>query len=147
MEKWSRAYCLRKIYSMMTTNIAESFNKCMMKARQLLITSAHEFLRHMLQKWFSSRRATTDKIVTEITSAAVAYVNFAYSKTLDRGCSVVPIIHGNKFLVKHANEGDGIVNIDAKTCSCRKWDLDQLPCLHAVAAGRYHRLTLLFLLY
>ncbi|XP_052181961.1 uncharacterized protein LOC127794754 [Diospyros lotus] len=124
---------------MMNTNIVESLNKCMMKARRLPITSAHEFLRHMLQKWFSDRRATADRIVTEITSAALAHVNFAHSKTLDRGCSVVPIIHGNKFLVKHAKEGDGIVNIDAKTCSCRKWDLDQLSCLHAVAAGSFMR--------
>ncbi|XP_052171685.1 uncharacterized protein LOC127787667 [Diospyros lotus] len=136
LEKWSHVYSPRKRYSIMTTNIAESLNKCMMKARRLPITSAHEFLRHMLQKWFSDRRAVAARLETDVTSAAVAHINFVHDKTVDRGCRVVPIIHGNKYLVKHAKEGDGIVDIVARTCSCRKWDLDQLPCLHAIAAGR-----------
>ncbi|XP_052197184.1 uncharacterized protein LOC127804365 [Diospyros lotus] len=138
-EKWSRAYCPRRRYSMMTTNIAESLNKCMMKARRLPITSAHEFLRHMLQKWFSDRRAAAARLETIVTSAAVAHVNLAHAKTLDRGCRVVPVIQGNKYLVQHAKEGDGIVDIVASTCSCRKWDIDQMPCLHAIAVSSFMR--------
>ena len=68
---------------MMTTNIAESLNKCMMKARRLPIISAHEFLRHMLQKWFSDRRAAAARLKTIVTSVAVAHVNLAHAKTLD----------------------------------------------------------------
>lgn len=29
-----------------------------------------------------------------------------------------------------------VVNMDLKTCSCRKWDLTGMPCEHAVAAIR-----------
>ena len=127
---------------MITTNIAESLNKCMIKARQLSITSAHEFLRHMLQKWFSDKRVAAARLETDMTFVAVAHINLAHAKTLDRGCHIVPIIQGNKCLIQHAKEGDGIVEIDASTCNCHKWDIDQLPCFHAIVASRRHGLTL-----
>ena len=145
-KKWSCVYYPRRKYSMMTINIVESLNKCMMKTYWLPITSAHEFLRHMLQKWFSDRRVAAAKLETIVTSAAVAHVNLAHAKTLDRGCRVVPIVQGSKYLVQHAKEGDGIVDINASTCSCHKWDIDQMPCLHAIAASRYHGLTFLCVL-
>ena len=78
-EKWSRAYCPRRRYSMMTTNIVESLNKCMMKARRLPITSAHEFLRHMFQKWFSDKHTAVARLKTIMTSVAVAHVNLAHA--------------------------------------------------------------------
>ncbi|XP_052206855.1 uncharacterized protein LOC127811189 [Diospyros lotus] len=106
-KKWSRAYCPRIRYSMMTTNIAE--------------------------------RAAAARLETIVTSAAVAHVNLANAETLDRGCRVVPVIQGNKYLVQHAKEGDGIVDIVASTCSCCKWDIDQMPCLHAIAVSSFMR--------
>lgn len=27
-----------------------------------------------------------------------------------------------------------VVDLDAKTCSCRKWDISGIPCKHAVSA-------------
>ena len=48
VKKWSRAYCPRRRYSLMTTNIAESLNKAILPACRLPITSAHEFLRHLV---------------------------------------------------------------------------------------------------
>ena len=101
----------------MTTNIVESLNKCIMKERQLAITSAHEFLRHMLQKWINDKHVAAAKLETNVISTAVAHINFAHDKTLDQGCRIIPVIHENKYLVKHAKEGDGIVGIAARTCS------------------------------
>ena len=36
----------------------------------------------------------------------------------------------------------GVVNLHNKTCTCRKFDLDQLHCSHALAAGRHRSLSL-----
>jgi len=105
---------------MITTNIAESFNKCMMKARRFPITSAQKFLRHMLQKWFSDRCVVTARLETDVTSSIVAHINLAHAKTLDRGCHIVPRIEGNKYLIQHAKKGDGIVDIKTSTCSYHK---------------------------
>ena len=81
-----------------------------------------------------------------MTFAVVAHVNLEHAKTSDQRCRVVPIIQGSKYLVQHAKEGDGIVDIDASTYSCHKWDIDQMSCLHAIAASRYHGLTFLCVL-
>ncbi|KAK2653129.1 hypothetical protein Ddye_012985 [Dipteronia dyeriana] len=40
------------------------------------------------------------------------------------------------FNVKDGNK-DGLVNLYEKTCSCSKFEVDKLPCQHALAATRY----------
>ncbi|KAK1548750.1 hypothetical protein Q3G72_007721 [Acer saccharum] len=35
------------------------------------------------------------------------------------------------------NQINSIVDIQAKTCTCREWDLQKLPCPHALACARY----------
>ncbi|KAK3189287.1 hypothetical protein Dsin_028848 [Dipteronia sinensis] len=73
LERWSRCHCIRRRYNMMTTNIAEAMNNCIKKARMLPITSAMEFLRGMLQKWFNDKREQVGKNITYLTKASVAH--------------------------------------------------------------------------
>ncbi|KAK3210830.1 hypothetical protein Dsin_015536 [Dipteronia sinensis] len=40
--------------------------------------------------------------------------------------------------VKDGNK-DGLVNLSKKTCSCTKFQVDKLPCRHALAAVRYEK--------
>ncbi|KAK4833997.1 hypothetical protein QYF36_014717 [Acer negundo] len=35
------------------------------------------------------------------------------------------------------NQNNSIVDIQAKTCGCRGWDLEKLPRKHALACARY----------
>ena len=63
--KWSRAYSPRRRYNVMTTNISESLNSAMLKARELPICSMLEVLRMMLQRWFFERRNEVDYQVTD----------------------------------------------------------------------------------
>ncbi|PHU09190.1 hypothetical protein BC332_21050 [Capsicum chinense] len=44
-------------------------------------------------------------------------------------------LHVNEFIVQGDSQ-DARVNINAKTCTCRVWDLQQLSCTHALAARR-----------
>ncbi|XP_008463110.2 uncharacterized protein LOC103501336 [Cucumis melo] len=65
--KWSRAYSPRRRYNVMTTNISESLNSAMLKAKELPICSMLEVLRMMLQIWFFERRNEVDYQVTNFT--------------------------------------------------------------------------------
>ncbi|KAK0571469.1 hypothetical protein LWI29_016537 [Acer saccharum] len=56
MQKFSCVHSPRKRYHMMTTNIAESMNSCLLAIRKLPITSIAEFIRDLLQRWFHDRR-------------------------------------------------------------------------------------------
>ncbi|KAK3230605.1 hypothetical protein Dsin_002486 [Dipteronia sinensis] len=31
---------------------------------------------------------------------------------------------------------EAIVDLEQHSCSCREWDLDELPCIHAMAVAR-----------
>ncbi|XP_016900529.2 uncharacterized protein LOC107990935 [Cucumis melo] len=65
--KWSRAYSQRRKYNVMTTNISESLNSAMLKARELPICSMLEVLRMMLQRWFFERKNEVDYQMTDFT--------------------------------------------------------------------------------
>ncbi|KAA0051992.1 protein FAR1-RELATED SEQUENCE 3-like [Cucumis melo var. makuwa] len=64
-------YRLSFIYNVMTTNIYESLNSAMLKARELPICSMLEVLRMMLQRWFFERRNDADYQVTDFTKTIV----------------------------------------------------------------------------
>ncbi|XP_060217146.1 uncharacterized protein LOC132644572 [Lycium barbarum] len=48
-------------------------------------------------------------------------------------------LHVNEFIVQGYGQ-DARFNINGKTCSCKVWDLQQLPCAHALAALKAQRL-------
>ena len=145
VSRWSRAHCPRRRYEMMTTNIAESLNNCMMQARRLPITTAHEYVRNVLQRWFNNRRVAAEKLTTYVTTAA--YDRIILAKDLSTEGSVYPIAEPYHYSVIHYSKGDGMVDIQQHTCTCKQWNLDQLPCVHACAVARYGNYTLYFLVF
>ncbi|XP_038693785.1 uncharacterized protein LOC119991510 [Tripterygium wilfordii] len=50
----------------------------------------------------------------------------------------------NTFLVKDGDDG-GQVALASKTCSCRVFDIDHIPCVHAFAACRVRKLLIISL--
>ncbi|KAL6279855.1 hypothetical protein ACE6H2_016736 [Prunus campanulata] len=44
---------------------------------------------------------------------------------------------GGKFQVSAGGHAQYIVDLDLRTCSCRAWDLQGWPCVHAIAAINY----------
>ena len=52
---------------------------------------------------------------------------------------IVQLINPSEFRVTGA-PAEGTVNLTTRSCTCRKFDLDQYPCIHAMAASRYRHL-------
>ncbi|KAK3185021.1 hypothetical protein Dsin_032307 [Dipteronia sinensis] len=132
-ERWSRAYSPVRRYRLMTSSIAESMNSCLVHARQMPITTMVEFIREMLQKWFYKRRTKVEKTRTQLTPWATELIK---EKNKDLEKYTVHPIDSVNFNVKDGNQ-DGLVNLSEKTCSCTKFQVDKLPCRHALAAIRY----------
>ncbi|KAK3221375.1 hypothetical protein Dsin_008400 [Dipteronia sinensis] len=136
VERWSLAYCPEKRYGFMTTNIAEVINTAAKKARKLPITSLVEFLRDLMQKWFYNRRKAANKGSSVLTDFALEHGNKIQEKS--QQCVVQPIDY-TKYVVK---DNEGIVwtvDLELRTCTCRKFDLDRLPCAHAIAVCKHIR--------
>ena len=131
-ERWSRAYSPVSRYRLMTSSIAESMNSCLVHARQMPITTMVGFIIEMIQKWFYKRRTKAEKNRTQLTPWATALIKERNSDS--EKYTVCPIDLVN-FNVKDGNK-DGLVNLSQKTCSCMKFQVDKLPCRHALAAIR-----------
>ncbi|KAK3221746.1 hypothetical protein Dsin_008771 [Dipteronia sinensis] len=73
-EKFSRAHSPKKWYHMMTTNIAESINSCLLAIWKLRITSITDFIRDLLQRWFHDSRRNAHETPTFLTRDANKHI-------------------------------------------------------------------------
>ncbi|KAK3198484.1 hypothetical protein Dsin_021899 [Dipteronia sinensis] len=130
--RWSRAYSPVRRYFMMTSNIAECINSCLRHARQFPVTVLIKYIRDMMQKWFHDRRTFTDSLHTQLTPWAIKYLTEHNEESTFY--TVCPI-DWNEFEVKDVAKGR-LVNLLDMTCKCREFEIDLLPCAHALAALR-----------
>ncbi|XVF88963.1 hypothetical protein PTKIN_Ptkin19aG0093500 [Pterospermum kingtungense] len=123
----------------MTSNTSESLNGRLLWARRLPICSLLECGRQIVQQWFCQRRnkaAQTDNVLIEKATEKLV-------PTRNKGKRmVVQGINSYTFNVKDGLKSY-VVNLMHRTCSCRKFDLDLMPCSHACAAIRYYYIQLL----
>ncbi|KAK3198256.1 hypothetical protein Dsin_021671 [Dipteronia sinensis] len=133
VKKFSRVHSLRKRYFLITTNIAESMNSCLLAVRKLPITAMAEFIRDLLQRWFYNRRTNAREMSTYLTTFADEHIKDR-TETAHR-CEIHPI-HFNTFKVDDKWK-ETTVDLVERSCSCRQWDLDELPCSHAMVVARF----------
>ena len=137
-EKWARAFFPGNRYSIMTTNIAECMNAVLRDARSLPLVPLLEAIRLLLQDWFYERRTEAEAATTPVTP----WLEKILRKRLNecRRFNVTPL-STFEFEVRTIDFVT-TVNLEAKTCSCRQFQLDQYPCIHAIAACRFRNLSL-----
>ena len=139
IRKCTRAHSPVQRYHIMTMNIAESMNSALRFSRKLPICTCVEFVRSRMQKWFNDRRNHALTSTCPLTEAASDFLtdSIECSHSLEANP-----VDNSIYLVKDGRK-DGIVNLKEKTCSCRKFQFELLPCRHAVAAIRYVNISYL----
>ncbi|KAL5554695.1 hypothetical protein UlMin_042096 [Ulmus minor] len=121
-ERWSSAYSEGRRYNIMTTNISECINTILVKERKLPVTALAEEMRSLVQRWHYERRTEAEKCKTRLTPSA--------KTLLSEHDTVYTVLDGDK---------NGIVDLQARTCSFRRFQLEQLPCAHAMIAIRHSK--------
>lgn len=58
---WSRAHSEGNHYNMMSSNVVESFNAVVERAKGLPIISMMEYIRTVMMRWYAMRRAVAKK--------------------------------------------------------------------------------------
>ncbi|CAL2229754.1 unnamed protein product [Prunus armeniaca] len=134
LHKWSRAHMDGRRYNVMTTNIAESINSVLRFARTLPVVHLIGEIMNLLVKWFTEHRELALKCTTTLCP------NFGEKKLRNRledaaRMNVVKV-NNAQFNVLDGHM-DGLVDLTNNTCSCRKFQLEQLPCKHVVAVCRF----------
>ncbi|CAL9237960.1 unnamed protein product [Arabidopsis halleri] len=132
---WSRANFPGNRYGIMTSNIAESMNKVLLNAREYPIACFLEELRKLISKWFMRRRERAMLLPTLFTPKV--------EKTLKTRADI-----GNTLYVQHIDahrshvtggELACVVDLQQMRCTCRVYDIDKIPCEHALAAASKRR--------
>ncbi|XP_070021632.1 uncharacterized protein [Nicotiana sylvestris] len=135
--RWSRVHATVNRTWTMTSNIAESLNAVTKDARELAIFDLLEYMRTLLERW------TNEKLLKA--NGTVTFLGAKFNKELDDNRTL-----SQKLRVRASTDHiytvlDGvkryIVCLENKKCSCGQFQLEELPCAHALAALRHRNET------
>ncbi|XP_074281764.1 uncharacterized protein LOC141606508 [Silene latifolia] len=113
-----------------TSNLAETFNGWVINARTKHLIHMLEDIRASVMQRLVQKRQEMEKTNSEICPRIKAKLE--KEKLEAAHCDVLPS-HDHLFQVEH-NLDKLTVNLEAKTCTCKKWDMCGFPCCHAIAA-------------
>ncbi|XP_010532980.1 PREDICTED: uncharacterized protein LOC104808850 [Tarenaya hassleriana] len=116
-------------------NLNESYNSSIRKARLLPIIDMLEDIRRQTMMRISKRLGETSKCVTEFTPFAMGELEAAREKI--GYCVVIASGHKRYEVLNHGMSYT--VDLNAKTCPCRQWDVTGIPCNHALAVINQRR--------
>ncbi|XP_075097944.1 uncharacterized protein LOC107804134 [Nicotiana tabacum] len=119
--RWSRVHVMVNRTWTMTSNIAMSLNAVTKDARELTVTELLEYMRTLLERW------TNEKLLN-------AKSTFTYL-----GKTIQQRVRSSTYHIHTVIDGVKrfIVCLQNKRCSCGQFQLDELPCAHALAALRH----------
>ncbi|CAA7035289.1 unnamed protein product [Microthlaspi erraticum] len=128
---WSRVHFPGDRYNIKTSNIAESINSAVKKAKGYPIPKLLEFIREKLGRWFTKRREDAMSLTTTH-SRGVEYIlvvrsDYVASMTAERIDTWCYHVKGGK--------PDCNVDLFRRTCSCGVYDVEKIPCNHVIAAA------------
>ena len=122
-EKWSRAHFKGNKYEVMTTNIVETLNNIMLKAREYPITTMIDLILFIMGQWFFTRQRESVLVTTPITPKREAILR----RRFDAAGSLTPYqLNENEYIVM---DGDcnACVNLTTRSCTCKIFDIDKIP--------------------
>ncbi|XP_024014435.1 uncharacterized protein LOC112088397 [Eutrema salsugineum] len=133
---WSRVHFQGDRYNFTTSNIAESLNKVLSAARGKPIVRLVDDIRSLLTRWFAKRRVNANNMATTLTTGVL----LQEARVEDAKLLPVQEIDQHRAEVLGTTSAH-VVNLTEKTCTCRRFDLDKIPCVHAIAAADRRKLS------
>ncbi|XP_060206278.1 uncharacterized protein LOC132633916 [Lycium barbarum] len=131
--KWSRVHATVKRTWTLTSNIAESINNSIAKAREFPVCKLMDYMRQLIETWNEKHSEEGRNAFTDLTNE----YNEAYedNKELSHRMTVrasTEFLHTVTDGMKRFS-----VCLRSKICSCGRFQLDEIPCGHALAAIMY----------
>ncbi|XP_070006027.1 uncharacterized protein LOC142162948 [Nicotiana tabacum] len=99
--------------------MVESMNSVLLKGREMPILRMLDFIQEKLGEWFYERRKKTNETFHRVS----IWAEEEMTKKMDLACKIIN------------SEGiEFIVDLKKRICDCLEFQLDELPCPHAIAA-------------
>jgi hypothetical protein len=115
-------------------NTCESFNSWIKKFRDLTILSMLEGIRNKLMRRYVRKRELIRAMDGNIGPKIQAKLEFEEDESSHCSCTYA----GSGLFEVESRGMRFVVNVEDKTCGCRKWDVSGIPCSHAISAILYH---------
>ncbi|XP_024006404.1 uncharacterized protein LOC112082921 [Eutrema salsugineum] len=128
-------YTERDKYNLDTSNACESMNSVFKKARKYALLPLIDAYVEKVSEWFNRYR-------NNIAGASYSkkLVPFVENE-LHKQCAIATKLDvtelnlpGLEYSVVGVDGKSYLVNLDTKSCGCRMFDIDKIPCVHAIAA-------------
>ncbi|KAL0423428.1 UNVERIFIED_CONTAM: hypothetical protein Sradi_0877600 [Sesamum radiatum] len=133
-EHWSRSLfnCFPKC-DMLLNNIFETFNSCILEAREKPILTMLEWIREFIMTRLSDNRHRARKKWSGKTICP--RIRKIVEKNIDKAADCIPIKSDDwNYDISSYDSSRYVVNLQQHTCTCRKWDLTGIPCNHGMSA-------------
>ena len=116
---------------MLINNVCEVFNRQLLEARDSPIITALEYVREYLMK----RIVIVQKVIQKCDGPLTPSVTKLFNKIKEASTECTVEWNGSDlFQVKGPYKDQCVVNLNQKSCSCRKWEISGISCKHAIAA-------------
>ena len=128
---WARAFYARNRYNITTTNNSECLNSVFKYPRDLPLTALVDAILETVGTWFVKHRKKSGeqgKVVSDWVGNAIR-ANFVQSLSMG-----VRQLSAHEYEVRKGTS-TWLVNLVGRLCSCRRFNVDQYPCAHAMAAS------------
>ncbi|KAL6508666.1 hypothetical protein OROGR_023377 [Orobanche gracilis] len=91
-----------------------------------------EAIRHIIEKWFDERHEAAKMYPAEVTPEALRKIRVAMENS-----RIYEVVAVNEFIFKVKSRNRTFeVDLSRYACSCKEWEMDRIPCSHAVAEER-----------
>ncbi|XP_024195645.2 uncharacterized protein LOC112198766 [Rosa chinensis] len=118
-------------------NLCESFNAFILPARSKPVISCFEDIRVKMMKRIAMRREKMSKVLDPICPRPreILEKNKTRSAT-----DCIPYGSGSHQIeVESIGGSKYVVDLERRTCACRRWDITGIPCKHAISAINFMR--------
>ncbi|XP_062011844.1 uncharacterized protein LOC133728443 [Rosa rugosa] len=136
---WSRSHFKDQIKcDILLNNHCESFNKSVLQARKKPILPSLKDIRISLMTRLNNRRNSARrwrcKVGPRVEKIMKKNARWSHEYRALESSENRFEIQGRGVACESGVVGQHCVQLDARSCTCRRWDLSGLPCAHAIAA-------------
>ncbi|XP_018462581.2 uncharacterized protein LOC108833668 [Raphanus sativus] len=131
-EHWARSHFPGNRYNVMTSNLAESWNSVLCKAREFPIIQLLEFISEKIMTWFAKRSEVATKCGRELAPHIEQQLTNNFEKS---GGYEVLDIADMEYAIRNKYGVSFHVNLSTRTCSYFEFQMLGIPCSHAISAA------------
>ncbi|KAL5567110.1 hypothetical protein UlMin_030274 [Ulmus minor] len=114
----------------MTSNVAESLNSMFKKSREFPVVALLDAIQAKMSSWFNDRCKIAAGIKSPLTPLMEEKVRERWNEAEN---FKVNQLNAMEFDVR-GDLIEALVDLGRRSCSCKVFDLEKLPCSHAIAA-------------